>query len=155
MRDFHAFFESLFKLVGDMPMLKTVAMATGGIVGYVFPEEGTAKAAVAAAVLIVLDTITGVAAAASGGKAITSLAFSRTLIKILGYASVVTVCAVAGRHVPGLSEFQGASVTGVVTLVILTEAISILENVHAMGLKLPLGLSELLKKRLDERPDEQ
>lgn len=158
MRDYSGLATSLHKLAFDLPFAKTVAAATGGIIGYVFREHGTAQAAVAAAVLIGLDTITGVAAAAVGGKEISSRAFARTLVKILGYASVVLVCAIAGQHVPGLDSYHAATVTGVVTLVILTEAISILENVHAMGVSLPFGLSDLLKKRLAEhnaQPDEE
>jgi phage-related holin len=140
--------ESSLKLFGDAPFLKWAAGLAGAFVGYVFPEQATANAAAAAGALIVLDTITGVAAAVTRGKKITSKAFGRTLAKVLGYASVALVCAVVSRHVPGLDGYQQASVTGVVTLVILTEAISILENVSAMGINLPFGITELLRQRI-------
>lgn len=145
---------ALWKLVADLPALKWVSAALGAFVGYVFPDTAAANAGLAAAVLIIVDTLTGVMAAIAKGERITSVAFSRTLAKILGYSAVLLVCAVVSRHVPGLTGFQAAGVTGVVTLIILTEAISVLENVEKMGLNLPFGLAETIRKRLKPKDED-
>ncbi|MCW5943288.1 MAG: phage holin family protein [Fimbriimonadaceae bacterium] len=140
------------KMFGDAPLLKYLAGVSGACWGYLFPDQAVRDAALAAGLLILLDTVTGLWAAIVTGKAVKSAKFGRALSKILGYGSVVAVCAVVTRHVPGASAWQSMSVSAVVTLVIVTEAISILENVRKLGIKLPFGMEKLLEERLRGAP---
>lgn len=153
MKHFVEAFATIGKLFGDEPLLKYLAGVSGAVWGYVFPpDQGVRDAALAAGLLILLDTLTGLWAAIVTGKAIRSAKFGRALSKVLGYGSVVAVCAVVTRHVPGASAWQAMSVSAVVTLVIVTEAISVLENVRKLGLRLPFGMEKLLEERLRGAP---
>lgn len=138
------------KLFADAAVIKWPAALAAGVVGYLFPTEALQTSAVEAGALILIDTLTGMCAAKVSGQPISSARFSRALVKVLGYASVVAVVAIAHRHVPGAEGAQSATVTGVLTLVIATEAISVLENVRRMGLRLPAGLDELIRGRMPE-----
>lgn len=140
------------KMFGDAPLLKYLAGVAGAAWGYLFPDQAVRDAAVAACAMIALDTITGLWAAIVTGLAVKSAKFGRALSKLLGYGSVVAVCAVVTRHVPGASAWQAMSVSAVVTLVIVTEAISILENVRKLGIRLPFGMEKLLEERLRGAP---
>lgn len=145
---------TIWKMFGDAPLFKYAAGVAGTVWGYLFPDQAVRDAAVAAATLVALDTVTGLWAAVVTGKAVKSATFSRVLSKLLGYGSVVAVAAVVTRHVPGASSWQAMSVSAVVTLVICTEAISILENVRKLGIKLPFGMERLLSDRLKSVPEE-
>lgn len=147
--------QALGKLFLDAPFAKYVAGVTGAAWGWLFPDQGVRDAALAAGLLILLDTLTGLWAAIVTGKAIRSAKFGRALSKVLGYGSVVAVCAVVTRHVPGASGWQSTSVSAVVTLVIATEAISILENVRKLGIRLPFGMERLLEERLGRPAGEE
>jgi len=149
-RDLNQLGPLIGKLFADVAQVKWPAAILGGLVGYLFPTQALQTAAVEAGALIAIDTVTGMCAAKVSGKAITSAKFSRALVKVLGYSSVVAVVAIAHRHVPGGEHGQPITVTGVLTLVIFTEAISVFENVNAMGLKLPFGADDWLKARLPQ-----
>lgn len=131
------------------PWWKPMAGLFGAAISYLFPEQATQEAAVSAFVLIIIDLLTGMRAAFLEGRFITSTGVRRTINKIGGYFAVVAVCAVVTKNVGNLSGFQAVSVGAIVTLVILTEAVSILENVNRMGVKLPFGIQDQLKRRLD------
>lgn len=98
--------------------------------------------------LVLLDTLTGVTAAWQAGESITSKAFSRTIVKLIGYGAALAVVAVVTRHIAGLADYQPVAVSSVLSLVIVTEAGSILENVRKLGVRLPFGIEELLRRRL-------
>ena len=144
MRDLISVLPAVGKLVADMPAAKAFAAVAGGAIAYCLPDQGARDTATAAVVLILLDTLTGVVAARSSGAAISSTRLSRALVKLLGYGSVVIVAAIGARMVPGAVGLSGASVGAVLGLVVATEALSVLENVHRMGLKVPFGLEKFL-----------
>lgn len=149
MRDLAAALPAVGKLVADMPAAKAVAAVIGGAIAYCLPDQGARDTATAAVVLILLDTLTGVVAARSSGQAISSARLSRALVKLLGYGSVLIVAAICARMVPGATGLSGASVGAVLGLVVATEALSVLENVHRMGLKVPFGLEKFLSAKAD------
>ncbi|MBN9503834.1 MAG: hypothetical protein BGO01_08845 [Armatimonadetes bacterium 55-13] len=142
------------KLWADLWLPKTVAAGLAGLLDYLLPEHGSRDLALAAAALILLDTATGFWAALVSGKRVSSAKFSRVLTKLLGYGSVVVVCGVASHAVPGAAGFQPVAISGVLGFVVLTEGISILENVGRMGVKAPPFLMDWLRKRLKEKPEE-
>lgn len=126
------------------PAWKWIIATIAAGVSFVLPQQLQKDMAVAAAVLIALDTATGLIAAWSTGQAVSSAKFSRVLAKLVGYGSVVIVSAVAGKFLTNGSPLGEASQIGVLTLVLTTEGISILENVRKMGLKFPSPLERLL-----------
>lgn len=139
----------LAKLAFDAAALKWLGALCMAIVSYFLPAQAQRDAMVGAIWLILTDMVTGMIAARSTGKAITSAKLSRTIVKVIAYGAVISVASVVTRHIPGAAEFQGASITGVLTLMILTEAVSILENARAMGVTLPDTLERWLKDRVD------
>jgi phage-related holin len=147
---------TLYKLVADVPSLKWLVALLVSMADYVFPARGARDVAIATAMMILLDTATGVVAAWVKKKPISSREFARVLVKFVGYGSVTVVASVATKHVPGLTDFQSATVSGVLTLILVTELVSILENAAKMGIKLPFGLYERLKERLSiDKPDDE
>lgn len=126
------------------PAWKWLLATLAAGVSFVLPEQLQKDMAVAAAVLIGLDTATGFIAALSTGQPISSARFSRVLAKLVGYGSVVIVAAVAGKFLANGSPVGEATQVGVLTLVLTTEGISILENVRKMGLKFPSPLEKML-----------
>jgi phage-related holin len=147
-RELSIFASVTAKLFGNAAAGKWLAAFFAGVLTYFLPTSAQQSAALGAAHLIALDTVTGVVAARMSGKAIRSARFGRALVKLLAYGSVISVVAVAVNHVPGGVSVQGASVSSVLTLIIATEGISVLENVRAMGFQLPLGLDQWLEGRL-------
>lgn len=144
----------LGKLFADVALPKWVAAAGAGILGALLPTEAQQTAAVGAASLVILDTITGVVASKYSGKPITSAKMGRVLVKFLAYGSVIAVAGIAGQSIPGGQSVHGATVTAVLTLIIATEGVSVLENARAMGAVLPLGLEQWLAGRI-QKPDDK
>ncbi len=148
MKDLHAVSNYVAKLAIEDGWKWLLATAVAAI-DFVLPTTLGRDMCLAACVVILLDTITGVVAVAAAGHAISSAKFSRVLVKLLGYGSVMIVAAIATKFIPGAPSDM--SVTAVLTLVLCTECISILENVRRMGIKLPFGLDKWLSNRLDQQ----
>jgi phage-related holin len=147
----------LIKLATDYAPLKAIVAGLAAIAQYVFGDTATQAAAVAAFALLLLDTVTGMVAARVNQDAITSAKFGRFLIKVLGYGSTIIVAAVVAQHVPGIAKVDDSitevahslAVGTVVSAVMVTEAISILENVRKMGVNTPAKwLEKGLKQKL-------
>lgn len=120
---------------------------------FLFPTDSMKSMAAWALLLVFLDTLTGFVASLITGQAISSARFMRVLVKILGYGVVVLVVAGNGKYIGAAAEMANLSVTSVLTLVIFTESISILENVRKFGIKLPFGIDAALQGRLDKAAD--
>ncbi|MCW5941083.1 MAG: phage holin family protein [Fimbriimonadaceae bacterium] len=146
---------ALAKAVGDAPLGKSLAAVLGAVLGYLFPDQAGREAGLAAFGMVLLDTLTGLAAAVATGQPVRSARFGRVVAKIFGYGATIAVCAVVTRHVPGAAPWQPVSVSAVVTLIIVTEAISVLENVRRLGVRLPLGLERALEGRRGKDGDGQ
>lgn len=145
----------LGKLFADVAEVKFPIALLGGAVAYFLPTEAQQGAAIGAAHLIALDTLTGVVAARMTGKAITSAKLGRALVKLLAYSSVLSVVAICVKHIPGAGIAQAPTVTGVLSLILATEGISVLENVRAMGISLPFGLEGWLAGRIPQKEQEK
>ncbi|MBN9503640.1 MAG: hypothetical protein BGO01_20655 [Armatimonadetes bacterium 55-13] len=142
--------EFLKKLFADAWLLKGLAGILAAILDYTIPMASR-DIAYTAAVLILLDTATGVWAGIVSGKQITSARFSRVLTKFFGYGAVVYVCSAATKTLAGTGQLQSTAISGVLGFVVLTEGISILENVGKMGVKAPPFLKQWLKARLKDQ----
>jgi phage-related holin len=139
---------ALQKLFLDAAALKWPLAGLMMAVEYVLPTSASREAAIGAFALLIADTLTGFVAAWQSGEKISSARFGRVLVKILGYGSVLVVSAVVANNLTGLDSLETMGAMAILTLIITTEAISVLENVHKMGVRLPFGLSEILKARL-------
>lgn len=131
--------------------LKVFAALGGAAISYLFPEPATKTLAGIALSLIVMDTLTGVFASMREGSMITSKGFRRVLFKVVGYSSVVLVASLSAHavsmHWKDNEALAVAVATGAALLfVVLTESISILENVRRMGIPIPVWLVRRLKK---------
>lgn len=140
--------EPLSKVFSDLTGFKFVVALSMGLLSFVLPDAVTQGMGASVLVLIFLDTITGVAASFQEGERISSKRFRRVLSKLVGYGSVLIVVAIADRYVL-LGALPGsATISAILTLVLIAESVSILENVKRMGLSLPFGLDRLLADRL-------
>jgi phage-related holin len=132
--------------------LKAVVVLVAAILSYVFPTGEHQEAAAAAAILVVLDTLTGVAAAFVERRPRSSKTFARALAKTFAYLSACIVAGIAERII-----FRGDTVPvlmGVLWMIIATEAVSVLENVERMGGGRFATLRRLLGRHLDQNADE-
>lgn len=134
----------IWKLVADFALPKWVAAFLVSATNYFLGGPSGVELLAGAAGLIVLDTVTGFWAAKQSGEPVTSAKLSRVLTKLLGYGAVIVVSSVVLHAVPNAVGWRDLTAAGVLTLVIMTEAISILENVRKMGLALPGPLEKLL-----------
>lgn len=127
--------------------MKYFAALFASAVAYVLPQPMLRDMAVGAFVLILVDTLTGVAAAWSTCKAVKSAKFGRVLTKILAYGSVIVVASIAGKFLLGGSPLLQSAQVAVLTLIMCREGLSVLENVNGiLGWKFKF-LEDLLKGR--------
>lgn len=142
------YFRSLLSFTDGEGMVKAVIVGLMAGATYVFPTKDLQDTAVAAAVLVVLDTLTGITAAFVEKKPRTSAAFGRVLAKAFAYLSVCAVAAVVEKTIlkgSGLSISMGA-----IWLVIATEGISVIENVERISGGRFRLLRAILGKVLDD-----
>ncbi len=139
----------LNRLMIDLAWPKFALAASVGVLDYFIPIASQ-PLLLAVAIALVLDTITGFMAAWVTHALISSRAFARVLVKVVGYGSCVMIGSIITQNIPGVADFRGATVAGILTLILLTESISVLENVAKMGVPLPLGLLKRLRSRLQD-----
>jgi len=146
--------EALGELTASLfaPAWKWIVASGAAALAFVLPTGFQRDMALSCAAFIVLDTGTGMMAAWQTGNPISSARFSRVLAKLFGYGSVVIVSSVASKFLTNGSDLGKAGVIGVMSLVLTTEGISILENVRKMGLKFPAFLETMLKGK--QAPEE-
>lgn len=143
------------KLVSESLIAKLGIATIAGIVEYLLPQQINREMIVAVGLLILLDLITGITLALQNKRLITSKAFSQTLVKCIGYGAVIGMTALLVKNISMFDDISQPTLTSVLTLILLTEALSVLENVNAMGIKLPFGLNKRLKRKLSELRDEE
>lgn len=144
----------LSKMFADVAVPKWVIACLAAVCGYFFPDASQREAACTCFAFVMLDTLTGVTATVwekkngISNEPISSARFSRVVVKLLSYFSTVCVVVGANHNIPGAKQYQGASVTLVLVLILATEGISVLENCKRMGFTIPLGLDVWLQERL-------
>lgn len=143
--------DSICTLVGAEPALKWVLAAGGALVSYFLPNDALKNLAVTAVTFVVCDTVTGVMAARSDGQAVSSARFGRLLTKLTGYSIAVILATMGLRVIPGVAELAPGGSGAVLTMVVVTEAISIIENLDRMGIKLPKFLKNAFQTQ--EKPE--
>lgn len=147
-------YKNLFAFTDTEGFTKGALVIIVAVTSYIYPTKGLQDAAIAAGVLVVFDTITGLMAAAIQKKPRTSKAFSRVIAKTFAYLSVSAVATVVEKTIFTNSQLS-ISMT-VLWLVIATEGLSILENVEAISGGKFSVLKKLLGKVIDnaEAPTE-
>lgn len=99
-------------------------------------------------ILVIIDFLTGVAAAYMSGELIRSRGILRSAVKIVVYALLVSAAHLAGQIVPGGVFIE----VSVLTFLGLTELISIIENSGKMGFAVP---KKMLQKLQEIRGEEE
>lgn len=146
---------TLTKLFADAALGKAVGAFLCGVLAYVFPTQALLSTAGSALGLVVLDAASGLLRAWKTETPITSARFSRTIVKILGYTIACTAFGLGFRAVPGLETLQTAAISTVLGTVIVTEMISIAENLAGMGIRIPGWILTALRAKeqdLDQKP---
>lgn len=115
--------------------VKVGAALIGGVLGYIFHTAAVADMALVALIMVILDMISGMVAAWQTGEAISSRRASRSIAKLLAYSCGVAGVSLAFKVIPGIGEARVVAITAVLGLVILTELISVMENMDKLGLK--------------------
>lgn len=133
--------------ITDESWLKVIVGLSTALVNYLLPTSATQQMVMAAAVLILLDTFTGVTASATTGKPITSAKFGRVVVKLMGYAVAVAVVGLAANTLPGAKSAHEFLSTILIGSIICTETISIAENLDKMKVPLPKYIVKWLRGR--------
>lgn len=147
MKEIHILPKFLFAGITDESWLKVVIGLSTALLNYLLPTSATQQMVMAAAILIMLDTFTGVMAAASTGKPVTAAKFGRVIVKLLGYAVAVAVVGLAANTLPGAKSAHEFLSTVLIGSIICTETISIAENLDKMGVPLPKSIVKWLRGR--------
>lgn len=132
--------------VGDNSFLKLLtAYLTCGY-AYAF---GDGTVLIPVFFLVILDGILGVSVAIKN-KEVSSRGFIRGALKFLVYLILIATAGILDREFPG----QYAT-TVMKTFLMITEAISIMENVNALGWPVPLKLMEFLKMHQEKQKEQK
>lgn len=150
MKNFQSVPDPWQKLLSDCWPTKVGAAWLGACAGFLFPNSAGQAAAIAALGLVVLDTLTGTVAARLTGEAISSAKFGRAVIKVFSYFAAILAVAIGFRALPGLSNVYEPAASSVTSLIVLTELISIFENLKRMGFPLPSWVCNLLTSKQNE-----
>lgn len=133
----HDIYDILIK-IAEPTILKVAAWV--GIFFYFFFGDVHNEALIALFMLVVFDTILGIMAAKSEGKAFLSKKFSRVIGKIIIY-SIGVSSAMFADATTGLPFIQ----TSIIAFMGVTEFISILENIQRLGYETPKKLLNQLE----------
>lgn len=147
-RDLHLIPVYVAKAITDYPAVKWAGAGIALAAEYFFGTPVITGLAIATFALMFLDTITGFVATAVTGQAITSGKLTRFGVKVIAYGSAVIVAAVVTRHLPGLVGAHEPVVTTILSVLLLAEGISILENISKMGYKRFAFMKRFLEGRL-------
>jgi phage-related holin len=147
MKELHILPKFMLAGITDESWLKVLIGLSTGLLNYLLPTSATQQMVMAAAILIMLDTFTGVMASESTGKAITSAKFGRVIVKFIGYAIAVSVVGLAANTVPGGKPAHEFLTSTLIAFIICTEGISIFENLDRMGVPLPKSIVKWLRGR--------
>lgn len=142
------YFKNLLSFQDGEGFVKALIVGLMAGATYVFPTKDLQDTAVAASVLVVLDTLTGITAVFVEKKPRTSAGFARVLAKAFAYLSVCAVAAIVEKTI-----FKGSGLSismGVLWLVIATEGISVIENVERISGGRFRWLRAILGKVLDD-----
>ena len=126
--------------VGDHGFLKAITATLFCAYSYLF-NDGSVLIPVFT--LVIFDSITGVMKACKA-KELSSQGFVRVAMKFTAYLIMIATAGVLDREFPG----QYAT-TSMKSFLMVTEAISIMENIGALGWPVPLKLLEYLKVHHD------
>jgi phage-related holin len=121
---------------------KICSVAAGAAWGYIAQSDAEQSAIVGLAVLVLVDMLTGIMASMKTGKKLSSRRMSDTGVKLLGYLAILTAAA-SIRKIVG-HPAGAAIMTASVIPFALTEASSIIENAHRMGIKATGGFAKLI-----------
>lgn len=132
----------------DMLEPTMLKLLTSGIVstGFFLFGHLYTEAIIAIAMLMVMDTALGMAAAWKEGQDISSKRFSRAVLKGIVYFTAISAGYFADLTIP-FDIVQGT----MVAFVGITEFISILENIGRLGYQTPKKLLNQLKEYRDNK----
>jgi len=129
--------KSIISKILSMNLVKGIGAFGLSVYGTLFHDN---KILIAVYLLIIMDTTLGLLAACKNEQA-SSSAFFRVLIKILVYFIMI----VTGRVVDQVIPIAFAS-SIIESFLVMTEALSILENSSKLGIPIPIKLVKMLKQ---------
>lgn len=141
------FLKKTFIQITEYPALKALVSLGAVYIDWVFGSKKETLLIIG--LLVLLDTVTGVMKAYKKCR-ISSASFFRTAIKCFVYFILLTTGACVDKTTP----FPFALVT-MATYLSITEAISIIENLGAMGYPVPTVLVGRLKALRNMKPAEE
>ena len=134
--------KDIISKVLDLNIVKGVGAVILSLYGTIFSDH---KVLIAVYLLIVMDTILGFMAACKN-KDLSSSAFFRVLIKSIVYFMMI----LTGRLVDQVVPIAFAS-SIIESFLVMTEALSILENSSKLGVPIPIKLVKMLKQMGDHK----
>lgn len=133
----------IFSKIFSAAHIKAVVATCGLALSWVF--EGESQVLISVYLLLIIDTITGLAYAGKT-KQISSRGFYRVAIKCMVYFVMIVVSRIVDKHVP--IAFAAPIMD---SFLVMTEALSILENLSKCGFPVPTKLVKLLQIYWDKK----
>ena len=128
--------------IGDHTFLKGASAMFFCTYAYIF---GNGMVLVPVFILVIFDSITGFMKAAKN-RELSSSGWSRVAMKFFVYIVMLGTAGVLDHEFPG-----NYATTTMKTFLMVTEAISIMENIGELGWPVPLKLLEFLKVHSDKK----
>lgn len=162
------FWKAFFGYVGEaprymaqltnQPIVKVIGASAMSLMSFLFPDPVTTRDSIIVVLsIITIDVVTGVTASYREHKPINSIGFRRVLAKLIAYGATIAVIGMAVKQVIEVPEFQKDVVKWTMNWIVVTEAISVLENVKRIGVNIPSFLLKWLrweKDSLDHKGDD-
>lgn len=137
---------SLISSVCENAFIK--AIGTALLIAYKFLFDVTQTVPMGSiVVLVIFDSITGMAAAFKTGEPIESRKALRTVIKLVVYSIFISAAYLTGTNLVAFPMLEQI----VMGFIALTELISIMENIGKMGYAIPQKLLNQLESLRDEK----
>ena len=137
MREPGHIFEAVATMVSHCAALKWSLAGASAVITYFLPTPHLRELALGVVTFVILDTLTGIMASSTEGKAIKSAKFSRLITKSTGYSIWVILATIAAKQIPTFGDLAPAAASGAMVFALVAEGISIGENLDRMGVPLP------------------
>lgn len=145
-------FYYLHRTICDFAPFKMVFSIMAVMFSFLFPTEQAERLAISLFACLVIDTVTGILASLRMRRRFKSRRFARAGYKLMGHAALVATVSFAGF---GLGQgFRESSMPYVLGWLVVTETVSIFENLGVMGIRIPRKWLKGLKDQLARLEDE-
>jgi len=137
----------------DWTWAKAVIALAGGVWAWLSPDSSTVLIVQALLMMVALDFLTGVRAALKRGQYLRSRLWNRIADKAVAYGALIVLALAIKKFLPDY-PLAVPIVEGILTVICLGELISVLENLHRLGVPVVGRIAKTLRIKVDRMTDD-